>query len=147
MQWFEDKINWLTDMDWQWYPYLSMRPEKYEKMASLLVLRLTALYSPVFAVISALVLIFAVRIQIIGMPLFLSTALVAFIFQAVIFFLMIRLVVATAWNNRANYYEKQKNSEERLADNESVNTDALPLATNLTDPTESAVSFISNRTE
>lgn len=149
MQWLEDKINWLTDMDWQWFPYLSMRPEKHEKMTSISLLGLTALYSPFIVLVSALILIFDMRIYIAGMPLFLSTALVVFILQAIFFFLSMRLIVATAWNSRANHYEKQKRSQAQLLEeeSESVDTDTLPLAANLTNPAKSAVAFISNRTE
>ncbi len=108
MRIIENFINWLTDMDWQWYPYLSLRPEKHEAMDSLFILRVTGYYTPVFGVFSLMLLFLFPRFYFLGINPPLLGFFASLVFFATGFFIVMRLVVATAWNSRANRYRKQK---------------------------------------
>jgi len=108
MRWLEDSINALTDMDWQWYPYLSLRPEKHETMDSLYLCKVTAYYAPVFGVFSVLLMFILPGIYFLGIPSPIRGLVVSLIFFAVLFFLGMRLIVAPAWNSRAKRLNKTK---------------------------------------
>ena len=110
MRWLENFINALTDMDWQWYPYLSLRPEKHEIMDSKFIMRVTAYYTPIFGVFSVLLLFLMPRIYFLGIQPPLFALLASLVFFAIAFFVIMRLVVATAWNSRAHRLNHQTES-------------------------------------
>ncbi len=60
-----------------------------------------------------------------------------------------RLLVVPAWNRCAKCYHKQRRKliAEYHSHHTLVDTDAIPLTRDLTNPTEGAVSFIGNRTD
>ncbi|MEM9951297.1 MAG: hypothetical protein AAF846_06850 [Chloroflexota bacterium] len=148
MRWFEDVINAMTDMDWQWYPYLALRPEKDEKMTTLYILRLTLWHLPMLVLFSLIMIFFLPPISIAGLAPPISMMLTALFYFMLAYFILMRLIVAPAWNRRANrlHKEKRKPDISRLSEH-LVDTDALPLARDFTEPTESRVSLIGNRTE
>ena len=37
----EKLMNWLSDMDWSWWPFLFLRPRKDEVMTNLIVLKIS----------------------------------------------------------------------------------------------------------
>ena len=40
-------FNWLSDLDWGWWPFLKHRPEKHERMEPRLILRMTPFYGTI----------------------------------------------------------------------------------------------------
>lgn len=148
MRWLEDFMNNLTDKDWGWWPYVSLRPDKDEEMDNKFLLRLTLYYTPVMGTIYVFTLLLMPQNRLFGIESRILSISVAMILMMVFFFIAYRLTFAFTWNKRARRLHKQKRSQKRLAtDDESVDADALPVTTNLADPTEGAVTFISNRTE
>ncbi len=52
MRKFEDIMNWLTDLDWGWWPVLSMRPQKDDDIDNRVLLKI----SPIFGSVAGLIL-------------------------------------------------------------------------------------------
>ncbi len=89
----ENLANWLNDRDDEWWPFLFMRPAPEERMSSLRVLGLAALYgAPAGALMDAWTAL-AGRAH-------LHPALVPLIATAALF-VVFRLTLACAWNRRA----------------------------------------------
>ena len=94
-------MNWLTDMDWSWWPLLRCRPAKNEYIDNLVVLKIT----PFFGTIAGL-------IPISMMNNFDDLKVVIFflLFGWVGFFILYRLTFSIAWNIRANSLKNENNS-------------------------------------
>jgi hypothetical protein len=97
---FEKLMNWLTDMDWGWWPFLSLRPPKDQEMSNGMMFKLTALYGSVVGIIFFVVFVTAA----IG-PLNLSDILcfLAFCMPVgwILYFAMMKISFAYFWNRRA----------------------------------------------
>jgi hypothetical protein len=89
----EDFSNWLTDMDWGWWPLLHLRPKKNQDMDNRLLFKLTPFFGSVAGII-----IFAGgcfgRYSVLGFVLCIS-------FGWLVFFLSYKASFAAAWNRRA----------------------------------------------
>jgi uncharacterized membrane protein len=96
MKGIEDLMNWLTDMDWGWWPMVSCRPAKDKDIDNRVLLKI----SPFFGCITGLLLFL----------LFASARMIAFnvlnllaflVLGFVAFFLTYKLSFAYFWNRRA----------------------------------------------
>jgi hypothetical protein len=81
----ENAMNWLSDQDWGWWPFLFLRPKKHEDMSTPEVAKMSFYY---------------------GIPLGLIFYIIFRDFQwflagIVLFFVLFRLTFAMAWNRRA----------------------------------------------
>lgn len=82
-----DTLNWLSDMDWGWWPVVALRPKRSEDIDSAVVLKLT----PIFGSFTAMVPI---------LTRLMSPAM-ALVLGWITFFVVYRLTFAIAWNARA----------------------------------------------
>lgn len=148
MKWLEYGINSINDMDWQWYPYLDLRPEKHEKMTTPFLLRMMTLHLPSMVLFSLITLVFLPPVSILGLAPPISMLLLSMAYFLGGYFLVMRLIFAPAWNSRAERLTKAKRRPDisRLSEH-LVDTDALPFARSFTDPAESRISLISNRAQ
>ena len=90
-------MNWLSDMDWGWWPLLKYRPAKDRNIDSRVLFKVT----PVFGSIAG-VLIAA------GSSLLLNPLAVAGCIAVgwMLFFALYRITFAVAWNRRAKELRK-----------------------------------------
>jgi len=90
-------MNWLTDMDWGWWPLLRFRPPKDEYIDNIVVLKITPFFGTVFGILIAIIwnhLHSPARI-------FLDV-----LNTWVLFFILYRITFAPAWNSRARILRK-----------------------------------------
>jgi len=90
----ENFINRLNDMDWGWWPVLSLRPPKDKDLDNLIILKLTLIFGSVLGVLFLLVG-WVTRV------LTLTCAVVSFLIGWVLFFLVFKGISAYFWNRRA----------------------------------------------
>jgi hypothetical protein len=95
-------MNQLTDMDWGWWPFLSLRPPKNQKIDNLLLLKMALFYGSLMGLVVWLVCI--VRSTRIG----LNHAIYFLLGSWVIFFVGYKLSFAIMWNRRANRLRQEK---------------------------------------
>jgi hypothetical protein len=86
--------NWLADLDWTWWPLLSLRPAKDESITHRVVARATAFFGPVAALLVA-ALLWLVGERRVGVLLSCSVPMV------LVFYVVMRGVTARYWNRRA----------------------------------------------
>lgn len=87
-----DFMNWLTDMDWGWWPVLRLRPSKEKYIDSKLVLKIT----PIFGTAAGLIVaFFGYRI------LTPEIVILSVVGTWPVFFFAYRFTFALAWNARA----------------------------------------------
>jgi len=55
MRKLEDFMNWLTDMDWGWWPVVFLRPPKDRDIDNVVLLKMTAWFGTIIAVITLLI--------------------------------------------------------------------------------------------
>jgi hypothetical protein len=96
----ENFMNYLTDMDWGWWPVLSLRPSKNKDIDNLVLFKLTIIFGTLCGLIIWLVNIWKSKV--------LSWSVSAFIFVIVwsLFFIVIKFTIAYFWNRRANRLRK-----------------------------------------
>lgn len=90
---FINFMNKLTDMDWGWWPFLFLRPEKNEHMTTLLVLKMSLLFGSFYGLLF-------------GIYIFTKTnsfldIIEVIVFFIIFFFIFYRLTFAIFWNIRA----------------------------------------------
>jgi hypothetical protein len=85
-------MNWLTDMDWGWWPLLRARPPKDRPINSAVLLKIT----PFFGTVAGLAI--AVIERHLASPVWVAADL---LFGWLGFFIGYRLTFALAWNSRA----------------------------------------------
>ncbi|WP_394822629.1 hypothetical protein [Pendulispora albinea] len=97
MRQVEDVLNFLSDIDSNWWPFLFLRPEPYERMTSKRVALLAALYGIFTGAFMDALLAVAGRAH--------EVSLWTFPFWTTIgFFVIYRLTFAYAWNCRAERF-------------------------------------------
>ena len=94
-------LNWLTDMDWGWWPLLKYRPQKNERIDSTVILKVTPLFG---TVVGCLILLILNELN--------SATFVLGIYAIswLLFFIIYRITFAVAWNIRVKYLN-QNNDE------------------------------------
>jgi Flp pilus assembly protein TadB len=91
----EDFMNWLSDMDWGWWPFLFLRPNKGQDMTTSHVAKMSLYYAFPIGLILAV----------------LSGDWWSVLYMIVFFFLFYRLTFAYFWNRRARRLRNQLASE------------------------------------
>jgi hypothetical protein len=91
----ESFMNQLSDMDWGWWPFLFLRPDKTEDMTTLLVAKMSLYY---------------------GLPIGVVLALLfwewwSIPFMIIFFFVFYRITFAATWNRRAQRLRNHANME------------------------------------
>jgi len=93
----EDVLNFLNDMDANWWPFLFLRPEPYERMTSPRVAVLAALYGVLTGTFMNAVLAITGKAD--GVSLWTFP-----VWTTLGFFVIYRLTFAYAWNCRAERF-------------------------------------------
>ena len=86
-------LNWLTDMDWGWWPLLKHRPEKHEYIDSKVLFKIT----PMFGTVTGLLFMFITNT--VNDLMYASICMLA---GWVLFFVGYRVTFSVAWNIRAD---------------------------------------------
>jgi hypothetical protein len=96
----ENFMNWLTDMDWGWWPVLFLRPPQDKDMDNRVLLKMTLFSGSVVGLLFLLVVVFGAT-----EALTLSDVIFAIILCLlagwVLFFVVYKLTFAYFWNRRA----------------------------------------------
>lgn len=90
-------MNWLTDMDWGWWPLLKCRPPRDQKIDASVLMKITPFFGTVVGILIAVI-----RHQM-KPP---TTLILWIIVGWVLFFILYRLTFAVAWNVRAKQMRK-----------------------------------------
>ncbi|MEQ2008188.1 MAG: hypothetical protein ABMA26_15430 [Limisphaerales bacterium] len=96
MRKLEDLMNWMTDMDWGWWPVLSMRPPKDGDMDNRVLLKI----SPIFGSVAGLILYF-LRPPPFGVEFKLEVMAFFVLAGWVAFYALYKVTFAYFWNCRA----------------------------------------------
>ncbi|MFC7433403.1 hypothetical protein ACFQNJ_02640 [Hydrogenophaga bisanensis] len=91
----ESFMNRLTDMDWGWWPFVSLRPAKNEEMTSARVAKMAVFFGGFYGVLLYLALVFPRH----GFSYF--DAVACILFFVVFFFVFYKFSFANFWNRRA----------------------------------------------
>lgn len=95
-----NSMNWLTDLDWGWWPLLKYRPQKAERIDIIVVAKIT----PFFGTLVALLVILLT-----GAHKNISDVTFSFVLSWVIFFVFYRATFAVTWNIRAKILNNGNN--------------------------------------
>jgi hypothetical protein len=96
----ENFMNWLTDMDWGWWPILFLRPPKDQEMDNLVLLKMTPFFGSVVGILFLLVVVFgATGIPTSGNIIF--ALILCVLVGWILFFVIYKLTFAYFWNRRA----------------------------------------------
>src|SRR5437899_79633 len=92
----EDTMNWLTDQDWGWRPFLFLRPRKDQDMDNATLLKIACCGGPATGglVLLSLRVLFRRSIT-------MSIALNCIVACSIAFFLAYKFTFAVYWNRRA----------------------------------------------
>jgi hypothetical protein len=96
----ENFMNYLTDMDWGWWPVLSLRPSKNKDIDNLVLFKLTLLFGTLCGLIIWLVNIWITKV------VTWSVSAIIFLIGWSLFFLLFKFTFAYFWNRRANRLRK-----------------------------------------
>jgi len=91
----EDFMNRLTDMDWGWWPVLSLRPAKDKDIDNMLLLKLSLVFGAVVGVILLLVIVVSTGTMTLGV--FLSCIITGWL----LYFVINKITFVYFWNRRA----------------------------------------------
>ncbi len=91
----ENFMNTLTDMDWGWWPVLSLRPTKDKDIDNVIVLKMTLIYGSIAGALSALL------ISLLSGGITLGVLSFAFPLAWLLFFIGYKVTVVYFWNRRA----------------------------------------------
>jgi hypothetical protein len=110
MRQIEDFMNWLTDMDWGWWPFVSLRPPRDRDMDNRFLLKLSPLVGGITT------LIFLVYLNLQHRTSF-TVARVAAIFLSfsVACFVIYKLTFAYFWNRRARRLRDGQAQQQAMA--------------------------------
>lgn len=92
-------MNWLSDMDWGWWPLLKYRPAKDRDIDSGVLFKVTPLFGSLAGVL------IAAGSSLLRDPLAVVGCIVV---GWVLFFVLYRITFAVAWNRRAKELRKQR---------------------------------------
>ena len=106
MRQVEDFMNWLTDMDWGWWPVVSLRPQKKQDIDNSVLLKI----SPVFGTATGLIPLLC--FSFLHMVTITATKVASFYaLGCVIFFVGYKFSFAYFWNRRARRFRSQAQQE------------------------------------
>jgi hypothetical protein len=99
---FEDQMNRLTDLDAGWWPFLSLRPARHERMDNRRLLKIAYHFGTLYGLLMYLWYLF------IGfLPLSFAWALVCVAVAMVFFFVAYKYSFAIFWNRRAGRLQQE----------------------------------------
>ena len=98
----EESLNWVSDQDHQWWPFLFLRPAPHESMSSLRVAGVSVLVGSFAGMLANVAIVLTSpgstsRLSLFALPAWLTLPLATF----VLFFLFFRTTFAASWNRRA----------------------------------------------
>ena len=96
----EKFMNWLNDMDWGWWPLLSLRPPKDQDMNNLMLLKLALFYGSIIGMLFLIVVVIGV-VETLTLGEILSVAIVCLLLGWILAFMTYKITIAYAWNRRA----------------------------------------------
>ena len=99
-------MNWLTDMDWGWWPVISFRPPKERDIDNRVLFKI----SPVFGGVAGLILLLCVAFSHFTSITAWKAALF-YLAGCIAFFLSYKFTFAYFWNRRARRLRSQANHE------------------------------------
>ena len=106
MRKIESFLNWLTDMDWGWWPLLHLRPAKSEFINNSVLLKLT----PVFGTMASIIALLP------NWPFSVQFGISVFVACWISFFIVYKFTFALAWNRRAKRNAKGVSIQGNLAE-------------------------------
>jgi hypothetical protein len=110
MRLIEDFMNWLTDMDWGWWPVVSLRPPKDEDIDNRVLFKI----SPIFGSMAGLLFLFIRIVD--GSERFTFTSVIAYLlFGCALFFILYKFTFAYFWNRRARRMRSVQTHDEPVA--------------------------------
>ncbi len=96
MEHLEDFMNWVTDMDWGWWPVVALRPAKDADIDNKVLLKISPVFGPFAGILGFIILVMR------GMVFFSLIRLVAYmVVGTAIFFVVYKFTFAYFWNRRA----------------------------------------------
>jgi hypothetical protein len=95
----ERLLNWFSDQDWSWWPFLYLRPAKHERMSTARVAKISLHFSPILTIVLMIVTRQSVTLASVGQT---------FVAGVLGFFVASRLTFAVAWNLRAKRLAHEK---------------------------------------
>jgi hypothetical protein len=107
----ENFMNWLTDMDWGWWPVLSLRPPKDKDMDNLVLLKMTFLSGSVVGLLLLLVVIIgATEALTLGDIIF--DIIFCLLLGWALYFVIYKMTFAYFWNRRARRLRSHQAKDE-----------------------------------
>ncbi len=97
----ERSLNWLTDMDWGWWPFLRLRPAKHEPLTTARVALMSLSFGMFYGIAVGVIMAGRGRLPWTNVPVIPFTL-------AAFFFVGYRFTFAVAWNARAERLAKSK---------------------------------------
>jgi hypothetical protein len=96
MRRFENFMNWLTDMDWGWWPVVSLRPQKNQDIDNKVLLKLSLVFGSAVGLLAFFLQETRYRsaFSFVSLLIYLAAGMIAFFFGYKISF-------AYFWNRRA----------------------------------------------
>ena len=92
-------MNWLSDMDWGWWPVLRLRPRREHDIDDAVLLRMTAVFGPVTGALVVLEVVWMARKF--HRPLTPGLLMLGLLAGCGIFYLAYKFTFAFFWNRRA----------------------------------------------
>jgi hypothetical protein len=98
----EAMLNWVSDQDLQWWPFLFLRPAQNERFGTRRVAAVSVLLGLFFGMLTNVVMVLvnsraASELRVLALPAWLTLPLAT----SVLFFAFFRLTFAVSWNRRA----------------------------------------------
>lgn len=92
----EEMVNWVSDNDREWWPFLFMRPREHERMGSRRVFALSVLHGFVAGMLANVVLALTAGPEGPGVSIWMFP-----VWTTMVFFAVYRATFAFCWNRRA----------------------------------------------
>lgn len=89
----EKFMNWLTDMDWGWWPFLFLRPKKNKLMNNRVLYKMSLYFGSIGGFIAG-------YINYLKSKDYLQVVVIFFL-EIILFFIVYKLTFAYFWNRRA----------------------------------------------
>lgn len=98
----EEMLNWVSDQDSQWWPFLFLRPEQHERLGSWRVAAVSVLLGLFFGMLANLAAALTYsrdmpELSVLALPSWLTLPVAT----SVLFFAFFSLTFAASWNRRA----------------------------------------------
>lgn len=110
----EEMLNWVSDQDLQWWPFLFLRPAQDESMSSLRVAAVSLLLGTFAGMLANIAIVLtsartAARLSLFALPAWVTLPLGT----SLLFFLFFRITFAASWNRRARRLSPVRALDER----------------------------------